>query len=204
MNKKRFLNIKGALLDEKQLEIYLEKIASEHNLQKKSNKDTYPIYRLDDNFNYITKTYELLNSNLKEKINIHPAGEWLLDNYYVIDETYKTIKKELDVRELNVEQVVELYKQKGYSVSSTDDYQMIFERAVGTLEPNKYYIGDKDGYIAIYKSDVNGIPVIENEDDITQREVSLLMEIDQNMIRNYEMVFDTKEECEEALSNFIS
>lgn len=116
----------------------------------------------------------------------------------------KTIKKELDVGELNVEQVVELYKQKGYSVSSTDDYQMIFERAVGTLEPNKYYIGDKDGYIAIYKSDVNGIPVIENEDDITQREVSLLMEIDQNMIRNYEMVFDTKEECEEALSNFIS
>ena len=90
------------------------------------------------------------------------------------------------------------------SVSSTDDYQMIFERAAGTLEPNKYYIGDKDGYIAIYKSDVNGIPVIENEDDITQREVSLLMEIDQNMIRNYEMVFDTKEECEEALSNFIS
>ena len=81
---------------------------------------------------------------------------------------------------------------------------MIFERAVGTLEPNKYYIGDKDGYIAIYKSDVNGIPVIENEDDITQREVSILMEIDQNMIRNYEMVFDTKEECEEALSNFIS
>ena len=116
----------------------------------------------------------------------------------------KTIKTELDVRELNVEQVVELYKQKGYSVSSTDDYQMIFERAVGTLEPNKYYIGDKDGYIAIYKSDVNGIPVIENEDDITQREISLLMEIDQNMIRNYEMVFDTKEECEEALSNFIS
>lgn len=129
-----------------------------------------------------------------------------VDDDIIVENNFdvKTIKKELDVRELNVEQVVELYKQKGYSVSSTDDYQMIFERAVGTLEPNKYYIGDKDGYIAIYKSDVNGSPVIENEDDITQREVSLLMEIDQNMIRNYEMVFDTKEECEEALSNFIS
>lgn len=129
-----------------------------------------------------------------------------VDDDIIVENNFdvKTIKKELDVRELNVEQVVELYKQKGYSVSSTDDYQMIFERAVGTLEPNKYYIGDKDGYIAIYKSDVNGNPVIENEDDITQREVSLLMEIDQNMIRNYEMVFDTKEECEEALSNFIS
>lgn len=116
----------------------------------------------------------------------------------------KEIKKELGVKEINVEQVVELYKGKGYSVASTDDYQMVFERAVGTLEPNKYYIGDKDGYIAIYKSDMNGIPVIESEEDITEREVSLLMEMDQNMIRNYEMVFDTKEECEEALSNFIS
>lgn len=116
----------------------------------------------------------------------------------------KEIKKELNVKEINVEQVVELYKEKGYSVASTDDYQMVFERAVGTLEPNKYYIGEKDGYIAIFKSDMNGIPVIESEEDITEREVSLLMEMDQNMIRNYEMVFDTKEECEEALSNFIS
>ncbi len=116
----------------------------------------------------------------------------------------KSIKKELGVNELNVEQVVELYKQKGYSVASTDDYQMVFERAVGNLEPNKYYIGDKDGYIAIYKSDINGIPVIESEDDITAKSVDSLMEIDKSMIRNYEMVFDTKEECEEALSNFTS
>ena len=144
---------------------------------------------------------EEINAEIAEREKMCKAYEKKIDK---IQNAGKPVKKELDVRELNVEQVVELYKQKGYSVSSTDDYQMIFERAVGTLEPNKYYIGDKDGYIAIYKSDVNGIPVIENEDDITQREVSLLMEIDQNMIRNYEMVFDTKEECEEALSNFIS
>ena len=94
----KFLNIKGALLDQNQLESYLEKIASEHILQKESNKDTYPIPRLDDNFKQITKTYDLLNSNLKMKINIHPAGEWLLDNYYIIEETYKTIKKELTLK----------------------------------------------------------------------------------------------------------
>lgn len=98
MKQKKFLNIKGALLDERQLEIYLEKIASEHNLQKKSSKLTYPIERLEENFNYITKTYEILNLNLKEKINIHPAGEWLVDNYYIIEETYKTIKKELTLK----------------------------------------------------------------------------------------------------------
>ena len=98
MKQRKFLNIKGALLDEKQLEIYLEKIASEHNLQKNSNKNTYPIPRLDENFNYITKTYEILNLSLKHKISIHQAGEWLVDNYYIIEETYKTIKKELTLK----------------------------------------------------------------------------------------------------------
>lgn len=98
MKQSKFLNIKGTLLDKKQIEIYLEKIANEHTLQKKSNKSTYPINRLEENFYYITKTYDLLNLNLKEKIDIHPAGEWLLDNYYVIEETYKTIKKELTLK----------------------------------------------------------------------------------------------------------
>ena len=94
----KFLNIKGALLDQNQLQNYLEKEASEHILQRKSNKDTYPIPRLEDNFKQITKTYDILNSNLKLGINIHPAGEWLLDNYYIIEETYKTIKKELSLK----------------------------------------------------------------------------------------------------------
>jgi len=94
----KFLNIKGALLDQNQLENYLEKVASEHILQAKSNKDTYPIPRLNENFKQITKTYDILNSHLKLGINIHPAGEWLLDNYYIIEETYKTIKKELSLK----------------------------------------------------------------------------------------------------------
>ena len=94
----RFLNIKGALIDQNQLENYLEKVASEHILQARSNKDTYPIPRLEDNFKQITKTYDILNSHLKLGINIHPAGEWLLDNYYIIEETYKTIKKELSLK----------------------------------------------------------------------------------------------------------
>ena len=98
MKANKYLNIKGALLDENQLERYLEKIASEHTLKNNSNKETYPIQRLDQNFRYITKTYEILNSSLKLEINIHPAGEWILDNYYIIEESYKNIKKELTLK----------------------------------------------------------------------------------------------------------
>ena len=98
MNSNKSLNIKGAVLDKNQLENYLEKFASDNILQKKSEKQTYPIPRLDNNFRFITKTYDILNSHMKLKISIHPAGEWLLDNYYIIEETYKNIKKEMTIK----------------------------------------------------------------------------------------------------------
>ena len=82
----KILNIKGALLDKNQLENYLEKIASDYAIQPKSNKETYPIPRLKENFEIITQIYELLTEHIKLKIPIHPAGEWILDNYYVIEE----------------------------------------------------------------------------------------------------------------------
>ena len=53
------LNIKGAVLDNYQLEKYLEQTASDHILKQKSDKDTYPIPRLDENFEYITKGFKL-------------------------------------------------------------------------------------------------------------------------------------------------
>lgn len=94
----KVLNIKGALLDKYQLENYLEKIASDHVLQDQSEAETYPIPRLQENFKFITNTYEILNEHLKKGINIHPAGEWLLDNYYILEETVKIIEKELTLK----------------------------------------------------------------------------------------------------------
>ena len=91
----RVLTIKGAILDTHQLEHYLEKIASDHVLKNKSDKDTYPIPRLIDNYEVIKEVYHLLNESLKNGVTIHPAGEWILDNFYVIEETVKTITKDL-------------------------------------------------------------------------------------------------------------
>lgn len=93
----RILNIKGAVLDRYQLENYLEKVASDHILTSKSDKSTYPVPRLIENFKFITKTYEKLNEDLKIGISIHPAGEWLLDNYYIIEESVKNIQKDLSL-----------------------------------------------------------------------------------------------------------
>lgn len=98
MNKYKILKINGAILDKNQLKNHLEKIASNHNLINKSEKQTYPIPHLLENFKFIQKIYMLLNEHLKLGISIHPAGEWLLDNFYIIEETVKQIEKELTLK----------------------------------------------------------------------------------------------------------
>lgn len=93
----RYLNIKGAVLDNYQLEKYMEKIATSHDVELTSNIATYPIPRLKDNYKFIEKTYNLLNKYIKIGINLYPAGEWLLDNFYIIEETFKTVCKEMTI-----------------------------------------------------------------------------------------------------------
>ncbi len=95
MKKNRRLKINGTLLEKEQLKKHLEKIAASHSTTQKSDKDTYPIPNLLEDYIVIKQVYQLLNNHLKQHINIHPAGEWLLDNFYIIEETVKQIQKEL-------------------------------------------------------------------------------------------------------------
>ena len=94
----KVLKINGAILSQNELETYLQKVASDHSLQNKSNKNTYPIPRLKENFELITDVYHMLNEHIKLNIPIHPAGEWILDNYYVIEENVKAIKNDLTLK----------------------------------------------------------------------------------------------------------
>ena len=89
------LKLEGALLNKQELYEHLEKIASTHNTKIKSDKNTYPIPGLKENYQVIKEVYNLLNEHIKQKIAIHPAGEWLLDNFYIIEEVTKSIEKEL-------------------------------------------------------------------------------------------------------------
>ena len=98
MKTDKFLNINGAVIETKDLEKHLEKIASNHTIKTKSDKRTYPIPRMLENYQAIKEVYNLLNEHLKLGIAIHPAGEWLLDNFYILEETVKNIQKELELK----------------------------------------------------------------------------------------------------------
>ena len=86
-SKYKTLDVEGAMISKEQLEIYMKKIASSHILKLKSDRKTYPIPRVKENLKFILDVYNILNEDIKNKIPIHPAGEWLLDNYYIIEKT---------------------------------------------------------------------------------------------------------------------
>ena len=92
------LDIEGAILDEEQLKKHLEKMAMQHTLRAKSSKHTYPIPQMLENYAIIKNVYNLLNEHIKLGINIHPAGEWVLDNFYIIEEAVRQIEKEITIK----------------------------------------------------------------------------------------------------------
>lgn len=75
-----------------QMERYGQKLARTHKI----SPDRHPYYllkRLSDNEAVITQNcYEL---NAGKKTSIMPAGEWLLDNYYLIEEQIRTVRQHL-------------------------------------------------------------------------------------------------------------
>ena len=92
------MGVSGVEISKEQLEIYMKKIASDHILKTKSDKETFPVIRVKENLKFILEVYNVLNEDMKNKIPIHPAGEWLLDNYYIIEKNAKIIIKELSLK----------------------------------------------------------------------------------------------------------
>jgi len=73
LKKYKILNINGAVLDKNQLENYLQKIASDHILTNRSDKNTYPIPRVKEN-------YEFKQTAEETTINTVPATR-IIDMY---------------------------------------------------------------------------------------------------------------------------
>lgn len=79
------------------MENYAKKLALDYKIMSKSNSKTYPIKKMLTDFEYIGKTYDILNESIANGVSIPPSGEWILDNYYLIEEQANSLKKELSI-----------------------------------------------------------------------------------------------------------
>ena len=98
MNDKRYVSLRGVLFDKVGLENYIKNVGLSFEYTKKSDKNTYIIKYLKEDYKFIINVYKLLNNHIKLGIKIHSAGEWLLDNFYIIEENVKLIEKELTLK----------------------------------------------------------------------------------------------------------
>ena len=108
---------------------------------------------------------------------------------------------------LTINKLCSALKEIGYELEDAGESELTFKReASKSVNPNKYYIGEKEGYLAIYKSDDNGNLFIEKDSDVYKdhKKVEMLPEDDKTKISNFDLEYDTKEDAEEDLSEFLS
>ncbi len=85
-------SFKAELFSTAQMARYGQKLARSHKLSP-NKLPYYLLKRLDDNETVITQNCYVLNAG--KKASIMPAGEWLLDNYYLIEEQIRIVRQHL-------------------------------------------------------------------------------------------------------------
>ncbi len=86
--------LRSELFSSDQMEQHSESLAKTHVISKKKSSDRL-LKRLADNEKVLLEVRNLFRESVKENYQITPAGEWLLDNFYMIEEQIRTAKKHL-------------------------------------------------------------------------------------------------------------
>lgn len=114
--KTRNTDIRDALLTVEELENHAKQIALEHDVStNNSSLLSFPVPRMNDNYNLILSVYKSLNDDITEKRSVPAAAEWLLDNFYVIEEQVKSIRQDLNKDEYHRLPVLKSGLLKGYT-----------------------------------------------------------------------------------------
>lgn len=88
------LPLRAELFSAEQMEHHGILLAQRHTLGQSGRLDRL-LLRLDDNERCLNAARTLLTEAVKDKLQIAPAGEWLLDNFYLIDDQVKTARRHL-------------------------------------------------------------------------------------------------------------
>ncbi len=93
----KYLNeeqLRAELFTTEQMEEFGKTLAKTHKLSTKPAKD-HLLTRLADNEIVLNKVRKLITDSIKRNEQITPASEWLIDNFYLIEENIRDAKKHL-------------------------------------------------------------------------------------------------------------
>ncbi|WP_142412945.1 hypothetical protein [Hathewaya massiliensis] len=170
-----------------------QKVSTNKNEELREVKEKIGI---DNSSNSIKIIYESVYSK--------PEGS----NNIAVDEYIEKFSKDKEViGDMTKEQVVAAFKKDDYSLKDIKKNQIIFSRSLDKYKysPNKYVIGIKDGYVAIFKVNKDGNLAIESPQDITDINIKDLPEGDVELLNKGDKIyeFNSKEEAIEGLEGIF-
>jgi len=86
--------LRAELYSVDQMEQHGRWLAGTHQISKSASHDRL-LKRLDDNQTSLIESCSVLTAAVKARLPIVPAGEWLLDNFHLIDEQIRTARRHL-------------------------------------------------------------------------------------------------------------
>ena len=86
--------LRDELFSDEQLRRHAATVAGRHQVDRRSGPNRL-LLRLADNEQVLIRAYELVTRAEAEGRRIAPAGEWLLDNFYLIEEQIRMAKRHL-------------------------------------------------------------------------------------------------------------
>jgi cyclic beta-1,2-glucan synthetase len=86
--------LRAELFSVEQMERHGRSLAATHALST-SRPRTRLLERLDENERVLIGTFEMLTEAVRSRLRISPSGEWLLDNFYLIEEQIRTARQHL-------------------------------------------------------------------------------------------------------------
>jgi hypothetical protein len=158
-----------------------------------------------DNTSIEEKTVYNSTDLLDDTVKISIINENNIDK----EQTIKEFKEENNI-EVGVNQqfVIDFLEDSGYTLETINNNKITFkkENKDNMFIANKYYLGEKDGYFAIYKTDDTGKLYIESESDVftDYKKVNTIPIAAEEEIKTFKHYYDTKEEALERLAGYMN
>lgn len=155
---------------------------------------TYKVISFKNDINFVNRnSYESISKNNTRDLVIvsqNDDGEFMEKN-----------RMKLELMDIN-KIFTDVYPLGKYEIIDFNDKSIVLkEKDENNFNPNMYYIGEKNGYITVFKSDNNGKLFIENEKvDISSKKVDSLPVSDRNLVLNYQLSSDNRDEMQYILS----
>ncbi len=154
------LYIRDVVLSSEELWEYAKKNAIEHSVSFQKTTLHHPIPRMKANYDYILSVYNSLNRDGRAKKSVPPAAEWLLDNFYMIEEQTKQIRRDFVKKHYRRLPIIKSGQFQGYARIFAISMELVTHTDGQVTEDTlTHYIESYQSHSVLFDREIWALPV---------------------------------------------